>query len=83
MLSTNAKVEESLLALLDVEGEGWISRAAASHLLCCPPAGPDSLLPDQLDQLLERLPGDQDGRIRAAELARLILLGSEPSVTEL
>ena len=83
MLSTNAKVEESLLALLDVDGEGWISRAATCHLLCCPAAGPESLLPDQFEQLLEKLPGDQDGRIRAVELARLIVLGLEPSVTEL
>ena len=74
------QVEESL-GIFDVDGDGWISRGQIKHLICSQTG--EGLTEDEFEELLDNIPGNEDGMIRVADFAHLLNQGGLPTVTDL
>ena len=73
-------MEESL-SIFDVDGEGWISRGQIKHLMCSQTG--EELTEEEFEELLDNIPGNEDGMIRVADFAHLLSQGDLPKVTDL
>ena len=78
--NTLFQVEESL-SIFDVDGEGWISRGQIKHLMCSQTG--EELTEEEFEELLDNIPGNEDGMIRVADFAHLLCQGDLPKVTDL
>jgi len=67
--------------VFDIDGEGWISRGQMKHLLCSDTG--EGLTSQEFEELFETLLGNEDGMIRASDLAHLLSQGTMPALTHL
>ena len=74
------QVEESL-SIFDVDGDGWISRGQIKHLMCSQTG--EGLTEDEFEDLLDNIPGNEDGMIRVSDFTHLLTQGGLPRVTDL
>ena len=69
------------MGIFDVDGDGWISRGQIKHLICSQTG--EGLSEDEFEELLDNIPGNEDGMIRVADFAHLLNQGGLPTVTDL
>ena len=69
------------MGIFDVDGDGWISRGQIKHLICSQTG--EGLSADEFEELLDNIPGNEDGMIRVADFAHLLNQGGLPTVTDL